>query len=234
MKPKATFTKILKNKKSDSFVKELQELQVPFSIRQGSDCVEMYVDDTHYVFASKKRFPTNKIYLFNAVKSSSKTWLQNNKLKMPKKAKSKFYNYDYDLDKGKLTGTDLNHAYWRIAYLNGFITKKTYNSGLFPSCKELRLATLSVLGREKLFTEYDKNGKKQNVVYQERDVELNNIFVFIRETCWSYMKAVSKLLGDDFYSWNVDCIYYRDTPENRKIVQDYFESKKLTFKQLVY
>jgi hypothetical protein len=41
------------------------------------------------------------------------------------------------------------------------------------------------------------------------------------------------MLKDDFESWKTDCIYYRDTPENRKIVHNYFEEREMLFKQLV-
>jgi hypothetical protein len=188
----------------------------------------------HYIFASNESFPRKKIYLFNAVKMQCKKWLKNNELKMPKKAKMRFYNYDYDANIGYLTATDLNHAYWRIAYLNKFITQKTYIAGLTPDCKELRLATLSTLGRQKIFSEYENGEKVRETVYQEKDDEMKNLFVFIMHTCWNNGAELSKLLGNDFYSWNVDCVYYRDTEQNRKIVRDYFDSKKLTYKQLVY
>lgn len=220
--------------KAKGFIDELKKHKIPFSIREGSDAIELYVEDMHYVFASNESFPRNKIYLFNSVKLQCKKWLKNNELKMPKKAKMRVYNYDYDADIGYLTATDLNHAYWRIAYLNKFISQKTYMAGLKPNCKQLRLATLSILGRQKIFSEYENGEKVRDVVYQEKDDELKNIFVFIMQTCWNNGKELRKLLGNEFYSWNVDCIYYRDTEANRKIVHDYFDSKNLTYKQLVY
>ena len=48
------------------------------------------------------------------------------------------------------------------------------------------------------------------------------------------MKEASELVGDDFYSWKTDCIYYRDNEKNVKKIQDYFDSKDLTYKQLGY
>ena len=38
---------------------------------------------------------------------------------------------------------------------------------------------------------------------------------------------------DTFESWKTDCIYYRDTPENRQIVHNYFEEREMLFKQLI-
>jgi hypothetical protein len=133
-----------------------------------------------------------------------------------------------------MCGTDLNHAYWRIAYLYGMINEKTYISGLDTECKALRLATLSVLGREKKFDSYENGEIKQSYVYQKENVDLKNVFKFIRLTCFSFMKEASDLLGDDFFAWKTDCIYYRENLKNIKMVQDYFDQFNLTYKQLGY
>ena len=58
------------------------------------------------------------------------------------------------------------------------------------------------------------------------------IFKYIRLVCFNMMHDLSKKLGPDFDCWKTDCIYYRDTPENRKLVQDYFIIKNMDFKQL--
>jgi hypothetical protein len=42
------------------------------------------------------------------------------------------------------------------------------------------------------------------------------------------------MLGEEFDCYKTDCIYYRDTEVNRKIVHDYFEEREMLFKQLVY
>ena len=39
-------------------------------------------------------------------------------------------NDSFDKFGGKITATDLNNAYWRIAYNLGIITLNTYTSGL--------------------------------------------------------------------------------------------------------
>ena len=41
------------------------------------------------------------------------------------------------------------------------------------------------------------------------------------------------LLGEDFICYKTDCIYYRDTAENRELVQSYLDSVGLEWKQLV-
>jgi hypothetical protein len=48
------------------------------------------------------------------------------------------------------------------------------------------------------------------------------------------MFELSKILGRDFFCWKTDCIYYRNSPENRQIVQDYFNQREMLWKQLFY
>jgi hypothetical protein len=47
------------------------------------------------------------------------------------------------------------------------------------------------------------------------------------------MQDMMKLLKDDFVSYNTDCIYFRDTKENRKMIAQYLKSKDLSHKMLV-
>jgi len=226
--------KYVKSVSADSYVSRLVDSKLSFSVRKASECTEIILDDKHIVFASQNNFPKKKIYLFNTVKNQVIKWLSKNQVAMPPKNHSIKYNYDYDTDEGVMCGTDLNHAYWRIAYLYGMITEKTYIGGLDTDCKALRLATLSVLGREKTFTRYEKGKNIETYISQSENLDLKNVFKFIRLTCFNYMKEASDLLGDDFFAWKTDCIYYRESLKNIKMVQDYFDQYNLTYKQLGY
>jgi len=203
---KALTRKYVKSGSVDNYIKDLVSNKLSFSVRRASECTEILMDDKHIVFASQSNFPKKKIYLFNNVKQQVTKWLKENVVFLPEELNSIKYNYDYDTDEGTMCGTDLNHAYWRIAYLYGMINEKTYIAGLDTECKALRLATLSVLGREKKFDSYEKGEIKQSYVYQKENVDLKNVFKFIRLTCFSFMKEASDLLGDDFFAWKTDCI----------------------------
>ena len=226
--------KYVKSGSVDNYIKDLVSKKLSFSLRKASECTEIIMDDKHIVFASQSNFPKKKIYLFNNVKQQVTKWVKENSVYLPEDINSIKYNYDYDTDDGTMCGTDLNHAYWRIAYLYGMINEKTYISGLDTECKALRLATLSVLGREKKFDNYEKGQIKESYVYQKENVDLKNVFKFIRLTCFTFMKEASELLGDDFFAWKTDCIYYRENLKNIKLVQDYFDQYNLTYKQLGY
>jgi arsenate reductase-like glutaredoxin family protein len=44
---------------------------------------------------------------------------------------------------------------------------------------------------------------------------------------------MATMLGEDFICYKTDCIYYKDTPKNRDIVQTYLDSVDMEWKQLV-
>jgi hypothetical protein len=207
-----------------------------FLIRRGSECNELIFDGLHNVYATEnKNFPSNKIFLFNLVNRDVKKFLKTNPfIELPPKKEVTFYSYTYDLEEGRTTGTDLDHAYWRIAYAKGYISKKTYDYGLDDMAKPLRLATLSVLGREKVFEKWEDGEYVESITLKPKDEQLRMVYADIRYSCFYMMFELSKILGRDFFCWKTDCIYYRDSEKNRKIVQDYFTEREMLWKQLVY
>lgn len=225
-----------KKVKVDRVFNKLVRNKVGFLIRRGTECNELVYDKEHRVYSSgNKNFPNNKIFLFNLVQQDCRKFLAKYPfIELPPKHSVSLYNYDYDHNKGVITGTDLNHAYWRIAYVKGYISKKTYNHGLDDKAKALRLATLSVLGREKVFERWEDGEFFELVTLKKRDPQLQKVYLDIRYSCYYMMHELSVLLGEDFDCWKTDCIYYRDTLKNRRIVNDYFEEREMLFKQLVY
>jgi hypothetical protein len=225
-----------KRRGMETFVKNLVENKADFYIRNGSECRELIYDTIHNVYATEnKNFPKDKIFLFNLVNRDAKKYLQQyGAVEIKPKKNTTEYNYEYDDSVGALTGTDLDHAYWRIAYVNNYISKKTYEYGLDDRAKALRLATISVLGREKRFLEYRNGIYVGEVVKKEKIQELHDIFTNVRYSCFYMMWELSQLLKDDFFCWKTDCIYYRDSEENRKMVHDYLEEREMLYKQLSF
>jgi len=133
---------------------------------------------------------------------------------------------------GKIAATDLNHAYWRIALNYGIITERTYYKGLADQFKSVRLAALSTMGMPKKYFKI-KNGEiTDDFKLTPSDEAMQKVYKLIRLTCYKYMYQVKRLLKKDFLCYKTDCIYYIDTPENRKIVNEFFEKKSLLSKQL--
>ena len=227
--------RIYSKTKVDRFYNKLVQGKGNFLVRFGSECNELIFDNVHNVFSTEnKNFDSKLICLFNMVQSDVKNFLNINPyIDIPPKVNTSEYNYKYDDTIGTITATDLDHAFWRIAYVKGYITKKTYTKGLPTSGKAIRLASLSVLGRGKKFDRYVDGKFIENVVTKKSDATLQKVYVDIRYSCYYMMYELSQLLKDDFESWKTDCIYYRDTPENRAIVHNYFEEREMMFKQLI-
>ena len=155
-----------------------------------------------------------------------------NKLKIPKQYPVNQYNDDFNQPDCKITGTDLNHAYWRIAYNLGIISKNTYERGLQDDFKIVRLAGLSSLGKGKDYF-LIKNGVLSNdVVNIGFNLELNNLYKSIRFTCYLYMQQLKVILKEDFICYKTDCVYYVDTKENKKLVRDFLRKQHIGYKQL--
>lgn len=208
-----------------------------FLIRKGSEVNQIIFGENHYLFATEnKNFPKSKLYLFKMVNDDVKKFIDNNPfIDLPPQKKIKDYNYDYDDEVGTITGTDLDHAYWRIAYVKGYISKNTYEHGIKDEkSKTIRLATLGVLGTEQKFDRYIDGEYVETIVHRKENKAMKMVYKDIRLTCFFMMYELSIQLGEDFESWNTDCIYYRDSVENRKIVHEFFDMHNMLYKQLTY
>ncbi len=213
--------KLLNRKKSNYFLKQTTETTI------------IIVHKTKFVYTHSTSFPRNKLFLFKLVKDDAKKWVAGrDKIELPPETKSIKYNLNYDDSYGKITGTDINHAYWRIAFIKGIINERTYAYGLDPSCKALRLATISVLGKQRKYIKYVNGYKQEFVTVDKGNEKLQVVYNYVRRYCYGLMKELSDLLGDDFDCWKTDCVYYRETEENIKKVHDFLNSKEIEFKQL--
>jgi len=204
-------------------------------MRKGNFSTEIIWDSKSYVFPSKGEAKTYKkgLFLFNMVRKDAKNFIKNGgKVRLPKKYPVNQYNNDFKKLDEAMTGTDLNHAYWRIAYNMGIISKNTYLRGLDDEFKVVRLAALSTLGKGKDYFIIKDGLVTEEVIKIGGDEDLDRLYRAIRFTCYKYMQNVMKMLGGDFICYRTDCIYYVDTKDNRKMVRDYFKSENMSYKQL--
>ena len=193
--------------------------------------------ETIYRSRDKESFPTNKLFIFKNVKNDVQRFLNENpdwelqETKYP----VNHTNYEYDDSYGMVTGTDIQSAYWTIAKQMGAISEKTWERASGSEWKVIRLASLAVLGRSVAYHEY-KNGKKQKdpVVIENNDARIRDVYREIRYKCYAMMNEIAELLGNDYEAYRTDCIYYRDTPENRKLVYEFLDERGFNYKQLIY
>jgi hypothetical protein len=207
-------------------------------IKEGTFSTEIIWGNKSFVFSNQKKRDEKNfksgMFLFGMVRKDAKKYVSQHEIKLPKKERSIIYNDDFKSENfiKKICGTDLNHAYWRIAYNLGVISENTYERGLDDRFKSTRLAALSTLGRRKNYLVIKDGALTQDIVIVEGDEGLSKAYLLIRYTCYKYMNDVKKLLGDNFLAYKTDCIYYIDTESNREKVMQYFSKKDLLAKQL--
>jgi hypothetical protein len=204
--------------------------------RKGNFSSELVWDKKSYIFPSKSdqyKSYRNGMFLFGMVRKDAKAFIKSgNKVRVPKAYPVNEYNDDFDQFDKKITGTDLNHAYWRIAFNLGIITKQTYLKGLNDEFKVVRLSALSTLGKGKDYFVIKDGVITNEVVKIGYDETMDDLYKAIRYTCYKLMQDVKKMLKNDFICYRTDCVYYVDSVENRKLVRDFFKSKEMSMKQL--
>jgi len=236
--PLSTNISFLPKSYKKSILKSIKEEGASAYIKEGTFSTEIVWGGNSFIFSSQKKREEKKfragLFLFGMVRKDAKVFLQTKKFKLPKKNSSIEYNQETYIDfaTDKITATDLNHAYWRIAFNLGIISEYTYLKGLDDKYKSTRLAALSTLGRRKQYTVIKNGELTNNVVIVEGDNKMEDVYKLIRYTCFVYMQEVKTLLGKDFLAYKTDCIFYVDTKKNRDIVTQYFHKKDLLAKQL--
>lgn len=220
----------------DNFRMNLTDNMADFFVRRNTDLQEFIVDGEYFMYVNFNEKKFQHTYLYSMVKRDMMDYYASHgaEILLPKMP-SHLTNHNYDPMDDEMMATDLNHAYWRIAYLMGKISEKTYKKGLESNdsnIKIARLSALSVLGRVKTYERYVHGKFIENVAIQ-KDKDLKNYYYNIRFYCYQCMWELSRMLGDDFYSYRVDCVYYRKTEENIEMVETYLNERALLFEHLV-
>lgn len=211
----------MKNRKSNGY------------IREGSFTDEIIWQDRKFLFPSPLKKITQGVWIFRSVILDVRRFIEDKRIREKEKLPVNHWNEKMRNYRGKITATDVDHAYWKIAFLQGVITDRTYKKGLEIKDKTLRLASLANLSSSKEY-KIIKDGKITNeVVVLKYDPILHKIYNNIRYSCYEHMKIMSELLGEDFICYKTDCIYYKDTENNRELIQTYLETVELEWKQLV-
>lgn len=178
------------------------------------------------------------MWVFSAVQRCCKTWLAKNgkpnELAEPFNAISRNWNEINKLKKGDIFKyTDIDHCFWRIAYLNGYISKVIYEKCLLPKnhphyeiTKNFRnkaLACISSVKTRHFFVDGE---------YVESETEVNDglvmIYNDIRNKAYSIMDGAKSLMEDGFIMYRVDGIYYH--PKHQKKVEKHIRAFNLTCK----
>lgn len=211
-----------------------------FMIRETPFMTTLLYDGQEIIYTKKSMvFPPSQLWIFKNVKRDAERFADavekgDVEFILPTKHPTNLTNMDYDETKGVITGTDLNSAYWTIAHQMGIIAPTTFVKAGQEYHKVTRLAALAILGRTMSFKQYVDGKVLKEPVLIKANPLIKEFYRAIRYKCYEYMTELANLLGDDFEAYRTDCIYYRDSPENRQLVYDYLDSKSFDYKQLVY
>lgn len=201
--------------------------------RKGSFSDELIWQNRKFLFPSPKKKVTTGVWIFRSVQNDVKDYIENRRIREKEKLPVNYWNAKNRSFRGKITATDVDHAYWRIAYLEGIIKPKTYQKGLLLKDKALRLASLANLASHKEYIIIKDGVMTDKTIELKFDPILQKVYNNIRYTCYEHMMIMAKMLEDDFICYKTDCIYYRDTPANREMIQTYLDTVSLEWKQLV-
>lgn len=214
----------------DSVVKNYTDLKKSFKIRSSSNYVELITSTGQKIYHNKNEKFKGGLYLFQMVKKDVEKYLAKHGGVEPyDELPVNYANQNYDYDKDTI-GMDINNAYWSVAKLKGYISRKTYNKGIEKEgLKTIRLSSLSSLGKTRVYKCYT-DGVYTHDESVNGDVSLQNVYLDIRYSTYGVMMEVAELLGDDFCCWKTDCIFFTDTEDNRWMVKSAIESYGLECK----
>ena len=224
---------ILTPKKKKILFKKLKNKKAEAYYREGSFSDEVIWQGRKFVFPSPLKSVANNVWIFRSVISNVRTYVEENRIREKQKLPVNYWNPKAKSYRGKITATDVDHAYWRIAFLQGVINAKVYKKGLTIKDKSLRLAALANLASNKEFQIIKDGVLTEETIVMKQDPLMKKVYDNIRYTCYELMMKVAEVLGDEFICYKTDCIYYKDKPENRKAVQEFLDKMGMEWKQLI-
>lgn len=214
----------------DQLIDNYKQLKKSFKVRESANYIELITSTGQKIYQNKSKRFTGGLYLFGMVKKDIKNYLEEHGEVEPfEELPVNYINTKFDYEKDVI-GMDINNAYWHVALLKGYITETTYEKGLEKEgLKSIRLASLSSLGKSRVYNVYENGEHKLDEKVKTND-SLQNVYLDIRYSTYGVMREIARELGDDFCSWKTDCVFFHDTKLNRDNVRSIIESYGLECK----
>ena len=226
-----TKIRFLKPHKKETILERISINQSDGYYRTGSFISEILWGNTKFLFPLVEI--SDGVWVFRPVMMSARKYIKDKEIIEKPELPVNFKNISYIETDKSIAAIDIDHAYWRIAYQMGVITKKTYDKGLTIENKGLRLASLANLSSKKEYNIISNGYVTDNKIILKYCPILHRVYNNIRYTCYEYMMEMAALLKDDFICYKTDCIYYTDTVENTKLITEYLDSKGMFYKKLI-
>lgn len=114
-------------------------------------------------------------------------------------------------------GIDMNHAYWRMAYLKRYISYDLYAKLVTEEYKLVRNKSLACLTSKIRVETYEKGVLIKDI--DEGDPVLLELYEDIRQSTYSLLEDIADRIGDEYFlKFHTDCLYV--LPEKAEIVKE--------------
>lgn len=212
------------------YIDSFQQDGKSFKVRQSKNYTEIITSSGKRIISNTNNKFQKGLFLFMMVRRDIEKYIKNNGFIEPHPKLPVNYQNPHYKEDTKTIGIDINNAYWSVACLKGFISNKTYKRGLEDDeFKPIRLSALSSLGKPRMYKVY-KDGEHTENEIVEGNQELENFYLDIRFSTYGIMQKIAEALGEDFKNWKTDCIFFKDTKENKLLVKTMLDSYGLEHK----
>lgn len=112
---------------------------------------------------------------------------------------------------------DINSAYHSAAHILGFFSDELYQE-YKQATKKIRLRTFGATASGKNWV-HIQNGIISSID-PEKENNLKGYFFYAAKYVAECMESIKRELKNDFYFYWVDCVFFKNTPENRQKVKE--------------
>jgi len=228
----ADFFTVLRYNSKKAILRRLSFNKRKHYYRKGTYSEEIIWDGRRFLFPDPKKKMGDGMWVFRNVQNDALDYANGKRIKEKPKLPVNYWNPKRKYVKSEVSATDVDHAYWRIAFLDGIISQKTYDKGLLVKDKAMRLAALANLASSKEYQVIKDGQITDETIILKYSPIMHKVYNNIRYTCFEHMMNMANLLGDDFICYKTDCIYYKSSESNRQLVEQYLDSASLYWKHL--
>lgn len=217
-------------------IKKLSTYNVEYFFSEKEKMNYVVYGNSIFSYSKSTEFKSG-LFLFGLVKKDLDNWLLNNpNPTFTENYPPYFISRENNGFKKKKYSYDINHCFWRIAFINGYISENTYNHGLRlkeknQSLKQLYCMALSVQGQSKTLDGYIGTKKTGKTLTIQKNPIHKEIYNDIRNRTFKIMDKIAFELKADFLEYNVDCITFK-MAKNCKIVEKLLTDENLQFKKI--
>lgn len=217
-----------------SMLDRIKKYNQPYFVSMEGQTKYILFDNVVYKFGESNELNKGS-FLFSMVKKDFQSFLDTNHHPKLESGYKTIYSSFKGISNETVYCYDINHAYWRIAFLQGYISEKTYKHGLKlkdmgGDMKQVYCKALAVQGQTKRLVGYIGVKKTGEVFLLEKPLKHKELYCDIINRTAKIMDEISFVLGNDFIDYQIDGIRFHGK-KNCKKVEQMLNSYNLTFKK---